>query len=140
MPLFLNTHANIEDALEKSRCCVQNNLFIRHINLGNVALSGPTSISALLLHQKFAQNRFGYLLACLMYAVHSVSWCDVQTLHNERFLLVVKSTPPQHGETTTAGIAAVPVMSETTLLLVRNPSHSTQLSCTAFSNNFICSC
>ena len=45
-------------------------------------------------------------------------WSVMQTLHNERFLLVVKHTPPQHGETTTAGIAAVPVMSETTLLLV----------------------
>ena len=44
----------------------------------------------------------------------------MQTLHSERFLLVVNSTLPQHGETATAGIAAVPVMSETTLSLVSN--------------------
>ena len=42
----------------------------------------------------------------------------LQTLHDERFLLVVKSTPAQHGETAAPGIAAVPVVAETTLLLV----------------------
>ncbi|KAL3136500.1 hypothetical protein ABBQ38_005752 [Trebouxia sp. C0009 RCD-2024] len=42
----------------------------------------------------------------------------VLTLHDERFLLVVKTTPPQHGETATSGVAAVPVIPEITLMLV----------------------
>lgn len=45
-------------------------------------------------------------------------WGVVQTLHDERFLLVVKTTPPQHGETATSGVAAVPVIPEITLMLV----------------------
>lgn len=57
-----------------------------------------------------------------LYTCHGTPvWSVMQTLPDERFLLVVKHTPPQHGETTTAGIAAVPVMSETTLLLVSKP-------------------
>lgn len=40
------------------------------------------------------------------------------TLHDERFLLVIKTSPPTHGESTAAGVPSVPVIESTTLVLV----------------------
>jgi hypothetical protein len=42
----------------------------------------------------------------------------LQTLHDERFLLVIKTSPPTHGESTAAGVPSVPVIESTTLVLV----------------------
>ena len=97
-------HDNLHQACE---CCI----------------SGLISIPDLLLGHSLAQSALAICLPVSYMLCTQTSWSHVQTLHDERFLLVVKSTPPQHGETATAGIAAVPVMSETTLVLVSNHSH-----------------
>ncbi|DBA80273.1 TPA: hypothetical protein ACH3X2_007449, partial [Trebouxia sp. C0005] len=39
------------------------------------------------------------------------------TLHDERFLLVIKTSPPTHGESIAAGVPSVPVIESTTLVL-----------------------
>ena len=65
-----------------------------------------------------------HMLYHIIYCAHIIWPFRMQTLHNERFLLVVKSTPPLHGESATAGIAAVPVISQTTLLLVSHLSNA----------------
>ena len=50
--------------------------------------------------------------------MHDEMLLRLQTLHDERFLLVVKTTPPQHGDTSAAGVPSVPVVESTTLVLV----------------------
>ncbi|KAL0021101.1 hypothetical protein WJX79_006880 [Trebouxia sp. C0005] len=51
------------------------------------------------------------------------------TLHDERFLLVIKTSPPTHGESIAAGVPSVPVIESTTLVLEQAQNHES--SCTA---------
>ncbi|KAL0035680.1 hypothetical protein WJX79_007959 [Trebouxia sp. C0005] len=46
------------------------------------------------------------------------------TLHDERFLLVIKTSPPTHGESIAAGVPSVPVIESTTLVLVKTTDGS----------------
>ena len=122
------------------RCCMQPN-FSQACKSRRCCNCIPVSILDLLLDHNLAHSALAICLQNSYMLYKLSSWSDVQTLHNEQFLLVVKSTPPQHGETATAGIAAVPAMSETTLILVSNillAVHPASLHCYQRSSRCTC--